>query len=69
MQDQLEAEAGGIRVDGHMRTSNADVYAIGDVAAFPLPLLGGRVVRQEHVTNCERWAPIGICWGVLSGLP
>eukprot|EP01024_Parvocaulis_polyphysoides_P052059 TRINITY_DN5127_c0_g1_i5.p2 TRINITY_DN5127_c0_g1~~TRINITY_DN5127_c0_g1_i5.p2 ORF type:complete len:444 (-),score=72.43 TRINITY_DN5127_c0_g1_i5:265-1596(-) len=55
-QDQLEFEANGIKVDGFMRTSNPDVYAIGDVAAFPLKMYGGTVQRQEHVTNCRQTA-------------
>ncbi len=38
--DQLTLQAGGILVDGYFRTSNADVYAIGDVAAFPLKRAG-----------------------------
>ena len=37
-----------------MQTSNPDVYAIGDVACFPLKLTGGALVRQEHATCC-RW--------------
>ena len=53
---QLEEAAGGIKVDGHMRTSVPDVYAVGDVAAFPLLRDGGAVVRQEHVTNCRQTA-------------
>jgi thioredoxin reductase len=28
------------QVDGQLRTSNPDVYAIGDVAAFPLKKYG-----------------------------
>ncbi len=36
-----------------LQTSNPDVYAIGDVAAFPLKLTGV-TTRQEHVTCC-RW--------------
>lgn len=30
----------GIVVDDHLRTSAADVYAVGDVALFPHPTLG-----------------------------
>ncbi len=37
-----------------LQTSNPDVYAIGDVAAFPLQLTGGNLVRQEHVTCCRQ---------------
>lgn len=36
---------GGIKVDGNMRTSVPGVYAVGDVAAFPLLREGGRLVR------------------------
>lgn len=35
-----------------LQTSNPDVYAIGDVAAFPLKLTGV-TTRQEHVTCCR----------------
>lgn len=50
---QLDFEAGGIAVNGQMQSSNPDVYAIGDVAAFPLKIKGGVLQRQEHVTNCR----------------
>lgn len=50
---QLELAAGGIKVDGTFATSAPDVYAIGDVAAFPLLREGGAVVRQEHVTHAR----------------
>ncbi|GLC35869.1 hypothetical protein PLESTB_000514300 [Pleodorina starrii] len=53
---QLEMAAGGIKVDGQMATSVPGVYAIGDVAAFPLTSVAtGQVahVRQEHVTHCR----------------
>lgn len=54
--DQLDIAAGGIKVDAQMRTSDPDVYAIGDVAAFHLKMYGGdgsELQRQEHVTNCR----------------
>ncbi len=38
-----------------MQSSNPDVYAVGDVAAFPLKLTG-QVTRQEHVVNCRQTA-------------
>lgn len=41
-----------VQVDGNLRTSNPDVYAIGDVAAFPL-IKYGVTTRQEHVTNAR----------------
>eukprot|EP01023_Acetabularia_acetabulum_P041787 TRINITY_DN4094_c0_g1_i2.p1 TRINITY_DN4094_c0_g1~~TRINITY_DN4094_c0_g1_i2.p1 ORF type:complete len:641 (+),score=95.67 TRINITY_DN4094_c0_g1_i2:745-2667(+) len=54
--DQLKIEAGGIKVDSMMKTSNPDVYAVGDVAAFPLKMYGNKVQRQEHVQNCRESA-------------
>ena len=42
----------GITVDEHLRTSNADVYAAGDVASYPDVLLGRR--RVEHVDHAEK---------------
>lgn len=41
------------QVNGFFQTSNPDVYAVGDVAAFPLLREGGKLVRQEHVTHCR----------------
>uniref|UniRef100_A0ACD5ZKS2 Uncharacterized protein n=1 Tax=Avena sativa TaxID=4498 RepID=A0ACD5ZKS2_AVESA len=53
---QLAMEKGGIRVNGRMQTSDAAVYAVGDVAAFPVALLGGDVRRFEHVDCARRTA-------------
>jgi len=39
---------GSIIVDKFMRTSNANVYAAGDLARFPLPLLADHETRIEH---------------------
>lgn len=39
-----------------LQSSHPDVYAVGDVAAFPLQLTGGAIVRQEHVTACRQLA-------------
>lgn len=50
--DLLPKAPGGIKVNGHLQTSNPDVYAIGDVAAFPLKV-SGAITRQEHVTNAR----------------
>ncbi|HJP97495.1 MAG TPA: FAD-dependent oxidoreductase [Rhodanobacteraceae bacterium] len=49
---QLAREAGlevdnGIVVDDHLRSSDPDIYAAGDVACFPAPALGRRI-RVEH---------------------
>jgi len=40
----------GIVVDAHLRTSDPDIYAIGDCAAFPHPMVQG-LVRLESVQN------------------
>ncbi|XP_058091821.1 monodehydroascorbate reductase 4, peroxisomal [Magnolia sinica] len=45
---QLTMEKGGIKVNGRLQTSNSSVYAVGDVAAFPVKLFG-EVRRLEHV--------------------
>lgn len=42
----------GIVVDDHLRTSNPDVYAAGDVAYYNEPLLGERR-RVEHEDNAN----------------
>lgn len=49
---ELASEAGlivnnGISVDDHLRTSDPDIYAAGDVASFPAAALG-RHIRVEH---------------------
>jgi 3-phenylpropionate/trans-cinnamate dioxygenase ferredoxin reductase component len=41
---------GGVLVDSSLRTSDPDIYAVGDIAAAEHPLLGGRV-RTEHWAN------------------
>ena len=43
-----EEVAGGIQVDAGMRTSVADVYAVGDIAAFPSPWADEDRIRVEH---------------------
>jgi NADPH-dependent 2,4-dienoyl-CoA reductase/sulfur reductase-like enzyme len=42
----------GIVVDAYLRTSHPDIYAAGDVAAFPQPALGKRL-RVEHEDNAN----------------
>lgn len=52
--DELEMDArGGVIVNGHMKTSADGVYAIGDIATFPLKMYGDREVRMEHVQNAR----------------
>ena len=52
--DHLALEHGGVKVDAHLQSSDENVFAIGDVAAFPLQLEGGAFVRQEHVQHGAR---------------
>jgi len=42
----------GIAVDEHLRTSQPDIYAAGDVASFNNPALGKRI-RVEHEDNAN----------------
>jgi monodehydroascorbate reductase (NADH) len=53
---QLAMEKGGIKVNGQMQTSEASVYAVGDVAAFPVKLFSGDARRLEHVDCARRTA-------------
>ena len=46
----LEMADGGVAVDESLRTSDADIYAVGDIAAAHHPLFGGRI-RTEHWAN------------------
>ncbi|MFD4790346.1 NAD(P)/FAD-dependent oxidoreductase [Streptomyces sp. NPDC058459] len=48
------AAGGGIAVDEHLRTSDPDIHAAGDVAGFPL--LGARL-RVEHWANALNGGP------------
>ncbi|XP_008795921.1 monodehydroascorbate reductase 2, peroxisomal [Phoenix dactylifera] len=53
---QLNIEKGGIKVNGRMQTSNSSVYAVGDVAAFPVKLFGNDIRRLEHVDSARKTA-------------
>ncbi|GAB6841662.1 NADPH-dependent 2,4-dienoyl-CoA reductase/sulfur reductase-like enzyme [Methylorubrum rhodinum] len=56
-QSGLRADVGGVTCDGFCRVLAADgapvpaVYAAGDVARWPIPLYGGRLVSVEHWGN------------------
>lgn len=52
---QLEEEKGGIKADGYFRTSLPNVYAVGDVATFPLNLYK-EMRRVEHVDHARKSA-------------
>ncbi len=48
------AEGGnGVAIDDHCRTSLADIYAIGDCAAFACDYAGGATMRVESVQNAN----------------
>lgn len=51
----LKTYAGGIQVDGQFRTNVPGIYAIGDVAAFPLKIYD-RMARVEHVDHARKSA-------------
>ena len=50
-----------MQVNSQLQTSNPDVYAVGDIAAFPLTMYGGKVNRQEHVVNARLVSTLIIC--------
>ncbi|XVF14087.1 hypothetical protein REPUB_Repub09cG0026900 [Reevesia pubescens] len=52
---QLMLDKGGIKVNGKFQTSNNSVYAVGDVAAFPVKLFG-ETRRLEHVDSARKSA-------------
>ncbi|KAF3444644.1 hypothetical protein FNV43_RR14337 [Rhamnella rubrinervis] len=52
---QLTLEKGGIKVNGKLQSSNSSVYAVGDVAAFPVKLFG-ETRRLEHVDSARKSA-------------
>ena len=54
-----------VQVNSQLQTSNPDVYAVGDIAAFPLTMYGGEINRQEHVVNARSvelpaWAQVNV---------
>ncbi|KAI4318842.1 hypothetical protein MLD38_032503 [Melastoma candidum] len=52
---QVEEEKGGIKTDSFFKTSVPDVYAVGDVATFPLKLYD-EIRRVEHVDHARKSA-------------
>ncbi|CAN4077666.1 unnamed protein product [Withania somnifera] len=51
----LNNTVGGIEVDGQFRTRIPGIFAIGDVAAFPLKIYD-RIARVEHVDHARKSA-------------
>jgi monodehydroascorbate reductase (NADH) len=52
----MSMETGGTKVNGQLLTSDSSVYAVGDVAAFPIKLFYGDIRRLEHVDSARRTA-------------
>ncbi|XP_020673044.1 monodehydroascorbate reductase 3, cytosolic [Dendrobium catenatum] len=52
---QVDEEKGGIKTDGFFKTSVPNVYAVGDVATFPLKLYN-ELRRVEHVDHSRKSA-------------
>ncbi|KNA17456.1 hypothetical protein SOVF_079320 [Spinacia oleracea] len=52
---QVDEEKGGIKTDAFFKTSVPDVYAVGDVATFPMKLYGD-IRRVEHVDHARKSA-------------
>ena len=48
-----------VQTNSKLQTSNPDVYAVGDVAAFPLKKYG-ITTRQEHVANARGSASLAV---------
>ncbi|KAF5750490.1 monodehydroascorbate reductase [Tripterygium wilfordii] len=51
----VEEEKGGIKTDSYFKTSVPDVYAVGDVATFPMKLYN-EIRRVEHVDHARKSA-------------
>lgn len=47
------------QVNGKLQSSNPDIYAIGDIAAYPLKRYG-TTTRQEHVKNARQTGALAI---------
>ncbi|XP_024385327.1 monodehydroascorbate reductase, seedling isozyme [Physcomitrium patens] len=51
----IEEEKGGFKVDASFKTSNPNVYAVGDIATFPMKMYGDSR-RVEHVDHARKSA-------------
>ncbi|ONK71236.1 uncharacterized protein A4U43_C04F6290 [Asparagus officinalis] len=52
---QVEEEKGGIKTDGFFKTNVSGVYAVGDVATFPMKMYN-EIRRVEHVDHSRKSA-------------
>ncbi|MBU9765252.1 NAD(P)/FAD-dependent oxidoreductase [Mycobacterium sp. TNTM28] len=64
-QSGLAMGDGGVLVDASLRTSDPDIYAVGDIAAAQHPLFGVRI-RTEHWANALKQPPVAVA-GMLGG--
>jgi 3-phenylpropionate/trans-cinnamate dioxygenase ferredoxin reductase component len=62
----LSMGEGGVLVDVSLRSSDPDVYAVGDIAAAEHPLFGGRI-RTEHWANALKQPAVAVA-GMLGEL-
>lgn len=51
--DLEDKRPGGVKVNGHLQTSDPSVYAIGDIALFPQPQYNNETTRMEHVQHAR----------------
>ncbi|MDP7701919.1 NAD(P)/FAD-dependent oxidoreductase [Mycobacterium sp. TY815] len=58
-QSGLEMADGGVGVDASLRTSDPDVFAVGDIAAAQHPLFGVRI-RTEHWANALKQPAVAV---------
>lgn len=58
----IDEQSGGLLVDSHLRTSNRDIYAIGDVCAFPQFYDGkpGRWPRADHAIRSAHYVAYSV---------
>jgi 3-phenylpropionate/trans-cinnamate dioxygenase ferredoxin reductase component len=55
----LSTGDGGVLVDASLRTSDPDIYAVGDIAAAEHPLFEGRI-RTEHWANAQNQPAVAV---------
>ena len=57
---------GGVLVDASLRTSDPDIYAVGDIAAAEHPLFGARI-RAEHWANALKQPAVAAAGDARAG--
>jgi len=68
-QGQLQLQNGGIQVNHRLQcVGHSDVYAVGDVASFPLKAYSNRPMRIEHVDHSRKSAASAVL-DILHGNP